>query len=158
MATQAPSFHSHSPLGSAHVPRVYAARVLAPVGRVLFALIFLLSTMHLFSSGGVAAAQQHGVPLPAVAVPVAGVLALLGGSSVALGLRARVGAWLLFVFLVPVTLYMHAFWAEPDPMTMQMQQAHFMKNVALIGATLLIAYFGSGPFSLDDAARGPRPR
>ncbi len=32
---------------------------------------------------------------------------------------------------------------------MQMQMAHFMKNLSMLGAALLIAYFGSGPLSLD---------
>jgi uncharacterized membrane protein YphA (DoxX/SURF4 family) len=30
--------------------------------------------------------------------------------------------------------------------------AHFMKNVALLGAALMIAHFGSGPLSLDRAS------
>ena len=71
-----------------------------------------------------------------VLVPIGGVLALLGGLSVLLGVRARIGALLLVVFLVPVTLMMHRFWAETDPMMMRMQQAHFMKNIAMLGAAL----------------------
>jgi putative oxidoreductase len=34
-------------------------------------------------------------------------------------------------------------------MMAQMQQAFFMKNLAMLGAALLVAYFGAGPFSLD---------
>jgi uncharacterized membrane protein YphA (DoxX/SURF4 family) len=30
-----------------------------------------------------------------------------------------------------------------------MQQVHFMKNVAMIGAALLITHFGAGPVSID---------
>lgn len=151
MATPAPPFETQHAVGPIHGRHAAALRYAVPVGRVLFALIFILSAQHLFAAAGVDAARQHGVPLPSVAVPAAGVLALAGGLSVALGYRARVGAWLLLVFLVPVTLFMHAFWAESDPGAVQMQMVSFMKNLALIGGSLMIAYFGSGPVSIDAA-------
>jgi putative oxidoreductase len=56
-----------------------------------------------------------------------------------------------------VTLAMHAFWAMPDPMMRMMQQAMFMKNLAMLGGALLIAYFGAGPVSLDERAEQPLP-
>ena len=55
----------------------------------------------------------------------------------------------MVLFLVPVTLVMPNFWAVKDPMMAQMQTAMFMKNVAMIGAALLISHFGAGPLSLD---------
>jgi putative oxidoreductase len=133
-----------------------AARWLAPVGRVLYALIFILAAPGHFKAGTIGYAASAGVPLANVAVPVAGVIALLGGLSVALGFRARVGAWLLVVFLVPVTLFMHRFWGVADPMMAQMQQVNFMKNLALLGAALYLAWAGAGPVSLD--ARRPVAR
>lgn len=39
--------------------------------------------------------------------------------------------------------------SDQDPRQAQNQQIHFMKNVAMLGGTLLIARFGAGPFSLD---------
>jgi len=124
-------------------------RYLVPLGRVLFALIFVNSIIGHFSSGSIAYAEQAGVPLATLLVPLSGVLAFAGGLSIALGYRARLGAWLLVLFLVPVTLKMHAFWAVPDPMMAQMQQVMFFKNVSMLGAALLIAHFGAGPVSLD---------
>jgi putative oxidoreductase len=124
-------------------------RALVPIGRVLFALIFVASIVGHFSSTEVTEAAAHGVPLASVLVPLAGVIALLGGLSVMLGYRARFGALLLLVFLVPVTLIMHKFWGLPDPQMAMMQRIHFMKNLSLIGGCLLIIYFGSGPYSLD---------
>ncbi|HYT04146.1 MAG TPA: DoxX family protein [Gemmatimonadales bacterium] len=118
-------------------------------GRVLYAAIFLLSSPLLFSPQGVGYAVQAGVPAAGLLVPVAGLIALAGALSVVVGYRAKLGAWLLVVFLVPVTFTMHAFWAVKDPMMAQMQQAHFFKNLGLLGAALLIAYFGAGPLSLD---------
>jgi putative oxidoreductase len=124
-------------------------RYLVPLGRALFAAIFILSAVGHFSSKEIAYAGQHGVPFASVLVPVAGVLALAGGLSVLLGYKAKVGAWMLVLFLVPVTMMMHAFWAETDPVMAQMQQINFMKNVSMLGAALFIAYFGAGPVSLD---------
>jgi putative oxidoreductase len=83
------------------------------------------------------------------AVPVSGVLAIAGGLSIMLGYRAKIGAWLLVLFLMPVTVIMHNFWVAGDPMMAQMQQAMFLKNISMLGASLMIAHFGSGPLSLD---------
>jgi putative oxidoreductase len=127
-----------------------AERYMAPLGRVLFTLIFIVSAPHLISGAAVGAARQHGVPLPSLAVPVAGILALVGGLSLAVGYRGRIGAWLLVLFLVPVTMFMHAFWGESNPATVQAQQIEFLKNVALAGAALFFAYFGAGPVSVDE--------
>jgi putative oxidoreductase len=124
-----------------------------PLGRLFFTAIFILSAPGDFSSGTFAYAAKAGVPAPSVLVPIAGALALIGGLSVLLGFRARAGAWLLVLFLVPVTLWMHRFWGLSNPAAAQMQQINFMKNAALLGCALLIAYFGAGPISFD-ARRG----
>jgi len=125
-------------------------RAIVPIGRLLFALIFITAIFGSFSHGAIAAAAAHGVPLASVAVPISGVIALAGGLSVLLGYRARFGAFLLLVFLVPVTLVMHRFWGLSDPQLAMMQKAQFMKNLSLIGGALLIMYYGSGPVSLDN--------
>ncbi|HTA90475.1 MAG TPA: DoxX family protein [Polyangiaceae bacterium] len=129
-----------------------ATRYLVPVGRLLFAAIFLMSVPMHFAQSTYDHAAQQGVPLANVLVPLSGVLELFGALSLLLGYRARIGAVLLALFLVPVTLAIHKFWGIADPMQAQMQQIHFMKNVALLGATLLMMYFGAGPISLDERA------
>jgi putative oxidoreductase len=43
---------------------------------------------------------------------------------------------------------MHAFWKNADPVALHTQQAMFVKNLAMLGAALLITQFGSGSFSL----------
>ena len=125
-------------------------RYLPLAGRILFTVIFLFGAPGHFTATYAGYAAQAGVPAPGVLVPIAGVIALAGALSVLLGYRAKQGAWLLVVFLIPVTLYMHKFWG-----LVQMQQAHFLKNVGLLGGALLIAYFGSGPLSLDARRTGP---
>ena len=122
---------------------------LVPLGRLFFALIFIGAAAGHFSAQTAEMAASKGVPLPHLLVPLTGVMCLLGGVSVLLGYKARCGAWLLIAFLVPTTLMMHNFWAAPAA-AYGMQKINFMKNLALIGAALLIAHFGSGPMSLDE--------
>jgi putative oxidoreductase len=90
-------------------------------------------------------AAQMGTPIAGLLVPISGVLALAGGLSIAFGYQARWGAWMLVAFLIPVTLMMRAFWKVQDPAAAHTQQAMFAKNLSMLGAALLIAYFGSGP-------------
>jgi putative oxidoreductase len=124
-------------------------RALVPIGRALFALIFVMSMFGHFSSGAIAQATAHGVPLASLVVPLTGIVAGIGGVLVMVGYRARFGAFLLLLFLVPVTLIMHRFWGVADPQLAMMQQAMFMKNTSMIGAAMLVMYWGSGPYSLD---------
>ncbi len=89
------------------------------------------------------------MPLASIAVPLSGVVAIAGGLSILLGYRAKLGAWLIVLFLIPVTLMLHKFWTVQDPMMAQIQMILFMKNVSMLGGALLISQFGAGPFSLD---------
>jgi len=118
------------------------------LGRFLFALIFVMAGANHFNKQTIGYAASQGVPLAAIEVPLSGVLAIAGGLSILLGYRAKLGAWLIVLFLVPVSLMMHKFWTVQDPMMAQIQMAMFMKNVSMLGA-LLITQFGAGPFSLD---------
>ncbi len=152
MATQSGSiaFRTASSVDRSHAPSKTVLRPAAVLaGRVLFSLIFLLAAIGHFSHQEIAYAAQQGVPLASLAVPLSGVLALVGGLSVLVGYQAKWGAGLLIVFLVPVTLMLHNFWAVKDPMMAQMQMAMFLKNLSMIGGALLITQFGAGPLSLD---------
>jgi len=106
-----------------------------------------------FSGQTIAYAASQGVPLASIAVPLSGVLAIVGGLSILLGYRARIGAWLIVLFLVAVTPMMHKFWTVTDPMMQQMQMIMFMKNVAMLGGALLISQLGAGPWSLDSRGK-----
>jgi putative oxidoreductase len=136
---------------------VDARSILVPVGRLLYVAIFLVAGLSHHSPQSIGYAAQQGVPFAGVLVPFSGVLALASALSVLLGYKAKIGAWGLVLFLVPVTVLMHNFWAVQDPMMAQLQQAMFFKNVSMLGAALLIAHFGAGPVSLDSRA-GPGAR
>ena len=128
---------------------VTIARSGVPVARLLFVVIFLMSGPRHFLGQTIAYAASQGVPLASISVPFSGVLALAGGLSILLGYRARIGAWLIVLFLAVVTPLMHKFWGVTDPMMYQIQFIMFMKNVSMIGGALLITKLGSGAWSLD---------
>lgn len=123
--------------------------ILAPIGRVLFGLVFVYFGLGHFSPAMAGYAAASGVPLASIAVPLSGVMAIAGGLSVILGFKTRIGALLLVAFLVPVTFMMHAFWKAADPMAAMTQQIMFLKNVSMLGGALLLLQRGAGPYSLD---------
>lgn len=125
-------------------------KFLFPLGRVLFALLFIAAAPRHFTHEGIQHAADLGVPAAGVLVPISGVLALTGGISVAIGYKTRWGAWALIAFLVPVTLWMHEYWRLSDPAAAHMQQAMFFKNLSMLGAALLISQFGAGAISIDE--------
>ncbi len=129
-----------------------ATRFLVPLGRAAFAFIFIFAALGHFSQETIGYAAAQGVPLAKVAVPLSGILSLAGGLSILLGYRARVGAWLLVLFLIPVTITLHKFWGIADPGMARMQQVMFLKNLSILGGAFFIAHFGAGPISLDQRA------
>ena len=120
-------------------------------GRIMFSAIFVVSGVtHLVKYDDmVEYATANGVGGAWLLVPLTGMMIIMGGLSVLTGYATRLGAWLLFLFLVPTAVLMHRFWGLDDPALASVQMAHFMKNIALAGAALLLTRFGSGPWSLD---------
>jgi putative oxidoreductase len=126
------------------------------LGRWLYSAIFIMTGFTHFQPGTIAYGQSAGVdPWLTMA---SGTLACLGGLSVALGYRARVGAWFIVAFLVPVTMTMHRFWGLDDPQLAMQQWSAFIKNASLLGAALIVAVLGSGPGSLDERLLAARRR
>jgi putative oxidoreductase len=125
-------------------------KMLILIGRIFFSMIFVMAGYsHVMSNQLIAYAASAGVPSPALMVPAAGLLAFFGGLSVLLGYKAKWGAWFIVLFLVPVTLVMHSFWGATDTQVAMMQMTMFQKNLSMLGGALLIAHYGSGPYSLD---------
>jgi putative oxidoreductase len=122
-------------------------------GRILFSLIFLMSSFSHFSPESAGFAAAKGVPAASVLVPISGVVELLGALSIILGYKTKWGALLIVIFLLPVTFMLHNFWTATDPMAQQMDMAMFMKNIGLLGGALIISYFGAGPLSIDNRVK-----
>jgi len=90
-----------------------------------------------------------GLPWPTLIHLVTVVVQLGGGLSLLLGIEAQLGALLLSLFLIPVTVMYHPFWKRSgaDFVT---EADHFLSNLAIIGGLLLIVALGSGPIGLID--------
>jgi putative oxidoreductase len=127
--------------------------VLFLAGRVLFAVLFISSGLmaHLGEGGkaGREYARSLGAPSPDLLVPLSGVVIIVAGAMIALGIWADLGALLIIGFLAGITPIMHAFWKVEDPQEQQIQSAMFFKNVALLGAALIIFYVYNQGQDLD---------
>src|SRR5438132_3766013 len=91
---------------------------------------------------------SKGLPMVGILLPLTILTELGGGLLLAIGLKARWAALLLFLFLIPTTLIFHAF-CGIDPKEAAMQQIHFLKNVAIMGGMLMVVAFGPGAYSVD---------
>ena len=128
------------------------------IGRVLVGGYYLQSAFHHFTQVGhrARAAAAHGVPAPEVAVIGAGLLLLVAGLSFLLGLFPRIGVAAVVLFLVPVTLIMHAFWADHSLTQQQNDIINFTKNIALLGSSLMfLAVPRPWPYSIERRLRLP---
>jgi putative oxidoreductase len=66
-----------------------------------------------------------------------------------LGIEARLGALLLSLLLIPVTVTYHPFWKRSGA-DMVVEADHFLSNLAIMGGLLAIVALGGGPISLSD--------
>ncbi|HSD90235.1 MAG TPA: DoxX family protein [Kofleriaceae bacterium] len=128
----------------------------ALVGRILISVIFLLSGISKLThpAATIGYMNSAGVPNADVLMYIAAFAELLGGLAIVFGFLTRLGAAGLVIYLIPVTLYMHAFW-KVTGMEAQMQQVNFVKNLAIMGGLLALAAFGPGRFSIDARMRRP---
>ena len=110
------------------------------IGRVLFGVYFIFSGYNHFAQLGMMSgyAKSKGVPLAKASVAATGALLVLGGLSVLLNQFVVFGLVALAVFLIPVTFMMHSFWKLQDPMARMGDMVNFSKNLALLGAVLLL--------------------
>lgn len=84
-------------------------------------------------------------------------LELGGGLSLLLGWWSRVGAAALIVFLVTATMIFHrTSMSFVHDATVQDQQFHVMKNLAIIGGLIYVLAQGAGSLSLDARRRSGR--
>jgi uncharacterized membrane protein YphA (DoxX/SURF4 family) len=83
-------------------------------------------------------AKSKNVPYPKLAVLVSGLFLLLGGLGVLFWLYPTVALVLIAVFLLVVSFAMHNFWADKDDATRSANTINFSKNMALLGAALML--------------------
>ena len=130
-----------------------AGQQVAPlIGRILVAAIFLWSGIG--KIGGFAGTAGYmaskGLPMAEVLLVITIIVEIGAALMIIVGYKARIGALALLLWMIPVTLIFHAFWAPGmSAGEVQMQTINFFKNLGLMGAMLLLIGFGSGPYSVD---------
>lgn len=109
-------------------------------GRALFGGFFFLAGIEHFRHVAMMApyAASKGVPAPRLGVLGSGALIFGGGLSVLLGYHPTWGLLAIALFLIPTTFIMHNYWKATEPMAKMLDQTNFQKNIALLGATLML--------------------
>jgi putative oxidoreductase len=120
------------------------------LGRLCLALLFLQSGIDkLFNYDKTLKLMAvKGMPFTEWLLPPAIVILVAGGLMLLAGWKARWAALALILFMIPATLYFHAFWTYPEAQYVN-QLHHFFKNVAIIGALFLVLGAGTGALSLE---------
>jgi uncharacterized membrane protein YphA (DoxX/SURF4 family) len=110
------------------------------LGRLIFGGFFLYNGIHHFQERKQMAqyAAAKGVPLAEAAVVGSGVALAVGGASVLLGVKPKIGALAILGFLAGVSPVMHDFWKQEDPGQRQGEMINFAKNMAMAGAALAL--------------------
>ena len=124
------------------------------IGRLLFRGFFLYNGINHFKQRKSLAqyAKAKNVPAPDVAVTATGAALVLGGTSLLLGVKPKMGGIAIAGFLAGVSPVMHDFWKQQDPQQRQVEMIQFAKNLALLGGTFaLIGIEEPWPVSLPIA-------
>src|SRR6478672_2610786 len=110
------------------------------IGRLLFGGYFLYNGInHLRNRHEMGPyAESKGVPKGDIAVAITGVPLIIGGASLLLGVKPKLGAAAILGFLAGVSPIMHDFWRHEDPTERQANMINFMKNAALAGGALAL--------------------
>lgn len=128
--------------------------------KALVDLLFRILTSLIFIVGGLGHFGQHRMMLdrmkespwattvdrigdPSVLLWLSGLAFVAAGLTLAIGFVTRASALILFVTLVPVTITTHL---VPDPSHV----GPLFKNIAILGALLLIWARGPGAYALDN--------
>jgi uncharacterized membrane protein YphA (DoxX/SURF4 family) len=110
------------------------------IGRLLFVSYFLtMGASHLINF------REHtefiaskGVPLPKAATLLTIVTMVGGGVLVLLGWHRTIGYALLFGIILPAPFFLHHWWTVHEPLPRLSEFAHFVKDLSLAGAALLL--------------------
>jgi uncharacterized membrane protein YphA (DoxX/SURF4 family) len=115
------------------------SKIIFVAGRFLVGGFYLMAgignLLNLETAAGYTA--MKGVSNPTFWVTIASLLLVLGGASLLTGIRPSLGVAALALFLVPVTVIMHNFWAM-EGMQAQLEMRAFMSNMGLLGSAILL--------------------
>ena len=110
------------------------------IGRVLFGGFFLYNGIHHLMKHKEMApyAGSKGIPKPDAAVTLSAIPLIVGGTSLLLGVKPKLGAMAILGFLAGISPIMHDFWRNEDPNERMNNLTNFLKNTALAGGALAL--------------------
>jgi putative oxidoreductase len=120
------------------------------IARLCLAAVFLvagISKLVYFDQTAQAMASK-GLPSVPLLLICAAVVEIVGGLFLIFGYKARFGALILLLYLIPTTAIFHDFW-NSGAADQVAQQTNFLKNLAIFGGLLYVLCDGAGGFSLD---------
>lgn len=129
-------------IDEARLPR---HRMITLAGRFLFTLIFFLSGItHFTDLDGYVSLMHESIPFRPFWVVISGVVELVGAVLILFDRSARLGGWLIALFLLPVTFTVHGYEmvSAESPEMRAIQLSFFLKGLAMMGGALLITQFG----------------
>lgn len=135
------------------------AELISPfIGRLALAWFFLSDAYMRANdwNGTIALMVDKQIPAPGVTLFLALSMMILGGLSLLLGFRTKVGALLLFAFTIASTLLLHNYWQLQDAAERMADYQLFIRNIAIAGGLLLLLGIGPGRFAVDNAGRRSR--
>ena len=149
MSTQTSASRAHA--GDVGIGAVQArSDMLLVLGRILLGSIFVISgygkVMGLAAFA--ASLEKNGVPFASALAPVGACVELFGGLAIVLGVEVRSAALLMIAFVIVATLISHRFW-ELEDAARRAQVTQFSKNVAIIGAFVLLHVAGGGRYAVE---------
>ncbi|HII16937.1 TPA: DoxX family protein [Candidatus Woesearchaeota archaeon] len=118
------------------------------LGRTLLSTLFVMTTLENVTDFAETQSfmEQAGIPLAGFVLICAIIIKAIGLVSLLLGYKAKIGALLLILLLVPTTIIFHT----PTSIA---QAGQFVMNLSIIGGLLMVAHFGAGPISIDSPTK-----
>lgn len=120
------------------------------LGRICLSVIFLFAGVGKLVNyeGTLQFMSSVGITMTPFFLIAAAAVEILGGLSLLLGYKTRLGALVLLLYLIPVTIIFHNFWAL-EGTDRQEQLIMFLKNLAIFGGLLFVASSAPGCLSVD---------
>jgi putative oxidoreductase len=114
--------------------------ILLLIGRILYGCYFLIL-------GGSYAKNAHRIamreslkhlPLGQAVIYLCAALSVAGGLGVVLGVHTNLALGALVFMLIFTSFRLHDYWNAEEPEVIALEMSHFTKNMALIGAALMM--------------------
>ena len=113
------------------------------IGRILLALIFIISGVGKLANPAGTAGFMESMGLPGILVWPTLALEILGGIALVIGFQTRIAAFALAVFSIAAAVIFHHDFAD------QMQMILFLKNLSIAGGLLLLSASGALALGVD---------